>query len=97
RGPLVAAARGAADRRRRLHPERLVARANEDLANGLGNLVSRVASMVHRYRDGVVPATGDLAAGGTPAAAAELAAACGRLPAETAAALARPDFRAATA
>ena len=78
-------------------PERLVARANEDLANGLGNLVSRVTSMVHRYRDGVVPATGDLAAGGTPAAAAELAAACGRLPAETAAALARPDFRAATA
>ena len=43
--------------------ERLVARANEDLANGLGNLVSRVTSMVHRYRDGVVPAAGDLAAG----------------------------------
>ena len=39
-------------------PERLVARANEDLANGLGNLVSRVTSMVHRYRDGVVPAAG---------------------------------------
>ena len=75
--------------------ERLVARANEDLANGLGNLVSRVTSMVHRYRDGVVPAAGDLAAGGTPAA--ELAAACDRLPTETAAALARPDFRAATA
>jgi methionyl-tRNA synthetase len=53
--------------------------------------------MVHRYRDGAVPAAGDLASGGTPAAAAALAAACGRLPAETAAALARPDFRAATA
>jgi methionyl-tRNA synthetase len=78
-------------------PERLIARANEDLANGLGNLVSRVTSMVHRYRDGVVPTAGDLASGGIPAAAAELAAACGRLPAETAAALARPDFRAATA
>ncbi|NUT46633.1 MAG: methionine--tRNA ligase [Saccharothrix sp.] len=34
---------------------RLVARANEDLANGLGNLVSRVTVMVHRYRDGRPP------------------------------------------
>jgi methionyl-tRNA synthetase len=32
--------------------ERLVARANEDLANGLGNLVNRVVSMIHRYRQG---------------------------------------------
>jgi methionyl-tRNA synthetase len=78
-------------------PERLVARANEDLANGLGNLVSRVTSMVHRYRDGVVPAAADLAAGGTPPPAVELAAACGALPGQIAAALARPDFRAATA
>jgi len=31
---------------------RLIARANDDLANGLGNLVSRVISMVHRYRQG---------------------------------------------
>ncbi|CNG27556.1 methionyl-tRNA synthetase [Mycobacterium tuberculosis] len=36
--------------------ERLVLRANDELANGLGNLVNRVASMVHRYRDGLVPA-----------------------------------------
>jgi methionyl-tRNA synthetase len=74
-------------------PERLVARANEDLANGIGNLVSRVTAMVHRYRDGVVPglpASGELAGG-------ELAAACGQLPGRIAAALARPDFRAATA
>ena len=35
---------------------RLVARANDDLANGLGNLVSRVTSMTHRYRHGRVPA-----------------------------------------
>ncbi|MFA1546443.1 methionine--tRNA ligase [Actinomadura chokoriensis] len=35
--------------------ERLVQRANDELANGLGNLVNRVVSMVHRYRDGVVP------------------------------------------
>jgi methionyl-tRNA synthetase len=41
--------------------DRLVARANEDLANGLGNLVNRVVSMVHRY--------------GSPAAAAVLPAA----------------------
>jgi methionyl-tRNA synthetase len=35
--------------------ERLVMRYTTDLANGLGNLVSRVASMVGRYRDGVIP------------------------------------------
>jgi methionyl-tRNA synthetase len=34
---------------------RLVERANADLAGGLGNLVSRVVTMVHRYRDGWVP------------------------------------------
>ena len=34
---------------------RLVNRANEDLANNLGNLVNRTVSMLHRYRDGVVP------------------------------------------
>lgn len=31
---------------------RLVHRANDELANGLGNLVNRVVAMVHRYRDG---------------------------------------------
>ncbi|HKT01873.1 MAG TPA: methionine--tRNA ligase [Rugosimonospora sp.] len=36
--------------------ERLVARANQDLANGLGNLVNRVVSMVHRYLGGRPPA-----------------------------------------
>jgi len=35
--------------------ERLVRRYNTDLANGLGNLVSRSATMVVNYRDGVVP------------------------------------------
>ena len=39
--------------------ERLVARANDELANGIGNLVHRIASMVHRYHDGVVPAGGE--------------------------------------
>ena len=34
--------------------DKLVARANEDLANGLGNLVNRVVSLVHSYRNGAV-------------------------------------------
>ncbi len=34
---------------------RLIARYNEDLGNDLGNLVNRSVSMLHRYRDGVVP------------------------------------------
>lgn len=33
----------------------LVGRYNSDLANGLGNLVSRTLSMIHQYRKGVVP------------------------------------------
>jgi methionyl-tRNA synthetase len=37
--------------------DRLVARYNTDLANGLGNLISRTASMTVRYRDGIVPAS----------------------------------------
>ncbi len=35
--------------------ERLIARANNDLAGGLGNLVNRVVTMIHRYCDGRVP------------------------------------------
>ncbi len=33
---------------------KLIARANADLANGLGNLVNRVVSLAHSYRNGVV-------------------------------------------
>jgi methionyl-tRNA synthetase len=36
----------------------LVQRYNGDLANGYGNLVSRVVNMVHKYFGGVVPDTG---------------------------------------
>jgi methionyl-tRNA synthetase len=36
----------------------LVQRYNGDLANGYGNLVSRVVNMVHKYFGGVVPKTG---------------------------------------
>jgi methionyl-tRNA synthetase len=35
--------------------ERLIARADDELANGLGNLVNRVVAMIHRYRDGHLP------------------------------------------
>ncbi len=38
--------------------EDLSARYEAELANGLGNLASRIVSMVLRYRDGLVPAPG---------------------------------------
>ncbi|MGY2892397.1 methionine--tRNA ligase [Deinococcus sp. UYEF24] len=38
----------------------LVARLNADLANDLGNLLSRTLSMVQKYREGVLPAPGPL-------------------------------------
>jgi methionyl-tRNA synthetase len=38
--------------------ERMVTRANEDLANNIGNLVNRTVSMVCRYRGGAIPAPG---------------------------------------
>jgi methionyl-tRNA synthetase len=75
--------------------ERLAGRANADLAGGLGNLVSRTAAMVHRYRDGVVPG----GHGPLPAdpAAHPLTAACQDAPGQVRAALDGHDFRAATA
>jgi methionyl-tRNA synthetase len=35
--------------------ERMIARADDELANGIGNLVNRVVAMIHRYRGGRVP------------------------------------------
>lgn len=40
--------------------EDLTARYNSELANGFGNLASRVLTMVQRYRDGVIPASDQL-------------------------------------
>jgi methionyl-tRNA synthetase len=34
--------------------DRLIGRANEDLAGGVGNVISRIVSLIHRYRDGAV-------------------------------------------
>ena len=97
--------------------DRLIGRANADLANGLGNLVSRVGAIAHRYRNGVVlpcsrpdgtsrwlAAASDGRAPGTdsrslpwPASAADLRAAVERAPDAVRVALARFDFRAASA
>jgi methionyl-tRNA synthetase len=37
--------------------ERVIARADEDLAHGIGNLVHRVTTMIHRLADGIVPSS----------------------------------------
>jgi methionyl-tRNA synthetase len=74
---------------------RLVARADDELANGLGNLVNRVVAMIGHYRDGRVPA---VAAPGAAAHGGErLAAACREANAAAGAALDDFDFRRAAA
>jgi methionyl-tRNA synthetase len=71
--------------------DRLVSRANDELANGLGNLVNRVVTMIHRYRGGHFPAT----TASAPDAAA-LDAAIRNAPSLIARALEDFDFRRAT-
>ncbi|MGH3172060.1 MAG: class I tRNA ligase family protein, partial [Trebonia sp.] len=68
--------------------DRLVARANDELANGFGNLVNRVVTMIHRYRGGHVPD-----ASGSAPASASLAAAIADAPAAIGSALDDFDFR----
>jgi methionyl-tRNA synthetase len=73
---------------------RLVARADDELANGLGNLVNRVVAMIGRYRDGQLPpAPGHHTASGGE----RLAAACRQAGGAVGAALENFDFRQATA
>lgn len=69
-------------------PERMVNRANEDLANNIGNLVNRTVSMVNRYRHGLIP---DVSPRNEAAEALRLARAMA--PATIDAALAEFDFR----
>jgi methionyl-tRNA synthetase len=72
--------------------DRLIARADDELANGLGNLVNRVVAMIGKYRDGRVPDAGPVPAGGEDLDAARRQA--GDL---AGAALGEFDFRQATA
>ena len=72
--------------------ERLVTRADAELANGLGNLVNRVVAMIHRYRDGQPPGSRSVPPGGEG-----LAAACREADGAAGAALEEFDFRRATA
>ena len=67
--------------------EALVQRYNGDLANGYGNLVSRVVAMVHRYFDGRLPETGQ-----TGEAEAELRATAERVTREFEAQFAAMEF-----
>ena len=72
--------------------ERLAARADDELANGLGNLVNRVLAMIGKYRDGQVPEPGPVPPGGE-----DLDAAIRQAGDRIGAALDEFDFRRATA
>ena len=75
---------------------RLVARANDDLANGAGNLVSRVVTLVHKYRDGRVPRNPRQGTGPDPDGRGCLQATAANAADSVATALEAFDFRAAT-
>ncbi|MGW3562498.1 methionine--tRNA ligase [Streptomyces sp. NPDC000941] len=70
-------------------PDRLTARADADFAGGLGNLVHRIVTMVHRFRGGTVPVS-------APSSGLALADICRKVPGLVDAALADFDFRRAT-
>jgi methionyl-tRNA synthetase len=75
--------------------DRLVARADADLAGGLGNLVHRVVTLVHRCHGGRVSEPGDIGPGRVEAAVRPLTDACDSAPAQIDAALEDFDFRGA--
>jgi len=77
--------------------ERLVERANNELAGGVGNLVHRTITMIHRYRRGIVPAAQPAAGTEIGTGIERLERACADAPVAIDAALADFDFRAATA
>lgn len=83
-------------------PDRLTARADADFAGGLGNLVHRIVTMVHRYRGGTVPPSGSYRAAAlpssdsTPPGVVTLVGVCHKAPGFVDAALADFDFRRAT-
>jgi methionyl-tRNA synthetase len=72
--------------------ERLIARSDDELANGLGNLVNRVVAMIRRYRDGRLSGATPVPPGG-----ADLDAAIRQAGDLIGAALDEFDFRQATA
>jgi methionyl-tRNA synthetase len=76
--------------------ERLEARARDDLAGGFGNVVNRVVTMIHRFRDGTAPPGPEPNLPvAIPDGAKDLVAACERAPGTIDAALADADFRTA--
>ncbi|MGH7750519.1 MAG: methionine--tRNA ligase, partial [Candidatus Dormibacteria bacterium] len=72
--------------------ERMISRYHKDLANGLGNLVNRTVSMIHKYRGGTVPGPAEQMSPGSP-----LADAIHTASRKVDSALERFDFRMATA
>ena len=70
---------------------RLIGRYHEDLANGLGNLVNRTVSMIHKYRGGTIPPMP------APAPNLALTRVIEKTPAAIDVAMERFDFRQATA
>jgi methionyl-tRNA synthetase len=72
--------------------ERMIARADDELANGLGNLVNRVIAMIGRYREASVPGPEPVPVGGEDLDTARRQSGDG-----VGTALAEFDFRQATA
>jgi methionyl-tRNA synthetase len=75
---------------------RLIQTYNTDLANGLGNLANRTATLLHKHYEGQLHPD-DTSAIGRSWNSTDLDTACAVLPSKIDAALSQADFRAATA